>query len=131
VTIRDDIASALRSVVSSTVGIGSAWTYYKRTSGPSTRPEVFATGVSFDAHQFGISESQEYDDARGVHKLVIRCGLRCSDAVVLHHGDRAKDSSGIYWEIAGIRSSGVGVITYDLSRVVPTKAEPQDRGGGA
>ncbi len=129
-TIRSDIAAALRKVVSETSGIGASWQYRKRTSGPSARGESFGSLIAVEGHQSGRSSSNEYDEQRQVHKRVERCAFRCSDAVALVTGDQLKDPAGNYWAITGIRSSGIGTTNYECERVVPLKAESGDRGGG-
>ena len=130
-TLRSDIQTALRTVVSVTAGIGETWQYRKLTSAPGVDTRTYGTATDIVGHQSGRTHSEKFQDERGAWVREERCSFRVSDATTaLTQGDQLADPSSVYWAVVGIASSGVGTVRYDLSRLVPLYAEGSSRNGG-
>ena len=129
-TLRDEIATALRSVVSVTAGIGETWTYRQLTSAYDVEPRTYGTATNIEGHQSNRTHSEPFQNQRGIWVRTERCGFRVSDATTeLKQGDQLCDTASNYWAVMGILSTGVGTRRYDLTRDVPLMADG-DRGGG-
>lgn len=130
-TLRADIQTQLRDVVSVTSGIGETWQYRAVSSAPGVEPRTYGALTDLVGHQSNRSHSEAFQDNRGAWVRQERCGFRVSDATTeLTQGDQLVDPNGIYWAIVGIMSTGVGTRRYDLVRDVPLYGEGTSRGGG-
>lgn len=129
-TLRDDIATALRRVVAVSTGLGATWQYRKMTSEPDVEPRTYGTATDIEGHQSTHVHQETFQTERGVWVREERCSFRVSSATtVLVQGDQLADPNGVYWAVMGVASTGIGTVRYDLSRQVPLLAEG-NRGGG-
>lgn len=128
-TLRDTITTALREVVSATTGIGETWTYRQLTSAYDAEAKTYGTAANIVGHQSNRTHTEPYRTDLGVWVRSERCGFRVADNTTeLKQGDQLTDPNGVYWNVSGVLSTGVGTRRYDLSREVPLFA---DAGHGA
>ncbi len=130
-TLRADIQTQLRTVVSVTAGIGETWQYRVLTSAPGVDTRTYGTATDIVGHQSNRTHSEAFENERGVWMRQERCSFRTSDgATELKQGDQLADPNSVYWAVTGIASSGVGTRRYELTRDVPLYAEGTSRNGG-
>jgi len=129
-TLRDDIATVLRTVVSVTTGIGETWQYRQMTSAYDVEPRTYGTAANIVGHQANRTHSEPFRTEAGLWLRSERCSFRAADNTTeLKQGDQLSDPNSVYWSVVGIASTGVGTFRYDLSREVPLMADAGHNGG--
>lgn len=130
-SLRDEIAAALRPVVGALTGIGATWTARARTSAPTVEPRTYGTAADLVGHQSGLQVMEE-QNGDGVWIRRFTCRFRTADnATRYSQGDQMCEPDGLTrWAVMGVASAGVGTVAYDLTRWVPLAMDANRVGGG-
>jgi hypothetical protein len=127
-TVRDDIATACRSVVTA---LGQTWQYRKRTNAGSTQTATFGSYVDITGHATAATYDQQWSEEHREFRKREIVRVRVLDtAAALTNGDQMKSPAGVVYAVEALDTTGVGSIRYRCARDLGVLQQASGRNGG-